>query len=71
MQRLSLHQTHTLCTLHLEPCTLMTVLYFLVPLALILAGASVAAFLWAVRSGQFEDTETPAIRILLDDELEN
>ncbi|MBX2819556.1 MAG: cbb3-type cytochrome oxidase assembly protein CcoS [Rhodothermaceae bacterium] len=49
----------------------MTVLYFLVPLALILAGASVAAFLWAVRSGQFEDTETPAIRILLDDELEN
>lgn len=49
----------------------MTVLYFLVPLALILAGASVAAFFWAVRSGQFEDTETPAIRILLDDELEN
>lgn len=46
----------------------MTVLYFLVPLALILAGASIAAFFWAVRSGQFDDTETPAIRILLDDD---
>ena len=49
----------------------MNVLYFLVPLALLMAGASVAAFFWAVRSGQFEDTETPAIRMLLDDELEN
>lgn len=46
----------------------MTVLYFLVPLALILAGSSIAAFFWAVRSGQFDDTETPAIRILLDEE---
>ena len=46
----------------------MSVLYFLVPLALLLAGIGVAAFLWAVRSGQFEDTETPAIRMLLDDE---
>ncbi len=46
----------------------MTVLYFLVPLALLLAGIGVAAFSWAVRSGQFDDTETPAIRIFLDDE---
>lgn len=49
----------------------MTVLYFLVPLAITLAGVSIGAFFWAVRSGQFEDTETPAIRMLLDDELEN
>jgi cbb3-type cytochrome oxidase maturation protein len=39
---------------------------------LILAGAAVAiaflaAFLWAVRSGQFDDTCTPAIRVLFDD----
>ena len=46
----------------------MNVLYFLVPLALMLAAISVGAFWWAVRSGQFDDTETPAIRILLDDE---
>ena len=48
----------------------MNVLYLLVPIALILAGVSVGAFFWAVRSGQFDDTETPAIRMLLDDEIE-
>lgn len=46
----------------------MTVLYVLIPLALALAGGAVLAFRWAVRDGQFDDTETPAIRILLDDE---
>lgn len=46
----------------------MNVLYLLVPLALVLAGAGVLGFRWAVRSGQFDDTETPAIRMLLDDE---
>lgn len=45
----------------------MNVLYILVPLALALALAGVAAFRWAVRDGQFDDVETPAIRILLDD----
>ncbi len=46
----------------------MNVLYILVPLALVLAGSGVAAFRWAVRSGQFDDTRTPAVRILIDDE---
>jgi len=46
----------------------MNVLFFLVPLAVLRAGAGVAAFLWAVRHGQFDDVETPAIRMLLDDE---
>lgn len=46
----------------------MNVLYLLVPLALVLAGAGVLAFRWAVRSGQFDDTETPALRMLLDEE---
>lgn len=46
----------------------MNVLYFLVPLALLLAGAGIAAFIWAVRNGQFDDVETPAIRMLLDEE---
>ena len=48
----------------------MNVLFVLIPLALLLAGAGVAAFAWAVRSGQFDDVETPAIRMLLDDEPE-
>ena len=46
----------------------MSILYLLVPLALVLAGAGVWGFLWAVRSGQFDDVETPAIRVLLEDE---
>ena len=46
----------------------MNVLYLLIPLALLLAGAAVVAFGWAVRSGQFDDVDTPALRVLLDDE---
>ena len=46
----------------------MSVLYVLVPLALLLAGGMVAAFGWAVRSGQYDDVTTPAVRLLLDEE---
>lgn len=46
----------------------MTVLYVLVPLAILLATGAVAAFLWAARDGQLDDLETPPIRILHDDE---
>jgi cbb3-type cytochrome oxidase maturation protein len=46
----------------------MSILFLLVPLAIVLAGAGVLAFRWAVRSGQYDDVDTPAIRMLLDDE---
>ena len=46
----------------------MTVLYVLVPLALVIASAGVGAFLWATRTGQLDDLETPALRILPDDD---
>lgn len=46
----------------------MIVFYVLTPVALLLAAAGVSAFLWSVRTGQFDDVETPAIRILIDDE---
>ena len=46
----------------------MIVFYVLTPVALLLAAAGVTAFLWSVRSGQFDDVETPAIRMLLDDD---
>jgi len=49
----------------------MNILYFLVPLALLLAGVGVWAFIWSVKSGQFEDVETPSIRMLFDDEDED
>ena len=45
----------------------MTVLYLLIPLALLLAAVGVGAFYWAVQSGQFDDVETPAVRVLFDD----
>lgn len=46
----------------------MNIIYALIPLGLILLVVAVAAFFWAVRSGQFDDLESPAWRILLDDD---
>lgn len=46
----------------------MSVLYLLIPLGLVLLGIAIWAFMWAVRSGQFEDLEGPAHRILMDDD---
>jgi len=43
-------------------------IFVLLPLALLIAGIALALFVWAVRSGQFDDLETPAVRILFDDE---
>ena len=46
----------------------MSVLYVVVPLAILLSGCAVAAFLWAVRGGQFDDVQTPGMRAIHDDE---
>lgn len=46
----------------------MSMLFVLIPLAIVLFAGAVWAFFWAVRSGQFDDLDTPAVRILLDDE---
>jgi cbb3-type cytochrome oxidase maturation protein len=48
----------------------MSVLVFLIPIALILGGAGLGAFFWALKSGQFEDPKGAAERILLDDDLD-
>ena len=45
----------------------MNVIYLLLPLALLLVLVFVIFYLWAVKHEQFEDLETPARRILLDD----
>ena len=45
----------------------MTILLLLIPLSLVLLGAAIWAYAWAVRSGQFDDLETPGIDILADD----
>lgn len=46
----------------------MSILFALIPLAMLLLAFAIWAFFWAVRSGQFDDLDTPAVRILLDDE---
>jgi cbb3-type cytochrome oxidase maturation protein len=45
----------------------MAVIIILIILSILVAGSFLASFIWAVRSGQFEDTDSPAVRILLDD----
>ena len=45
----------------------MSVIYVVLPVALILATISVIAFIWATRRGQFDDMETPRWRMLFDD----
>lgn len=47
----------------------MTILLMLIPISLVLLGIAVYAFIWAVRRGQFEDLDTPALDILVDDEV--
>lgn len=46
----------------------MSVILLLMGASLLVALAFLAWFIWAVRSGQFDDTGTPAMRILMEDE---
>lgn len=46
----------------------MRILLLLVPISLVLLGAAIWAFVWAVRRGQFDDMDTPALDILREDE---
>jgi len=46
----------------------MSVLFILIGASLAVAGGFLAAFLWAVRRGQYEDDYTPSVRILFEDE---
>ncbi len=48
----------------------MTALIYLIPIALFLGGLGLAAFMWALKTGQFDDPDGAAERILLDDDLE-
>ncbi|MEW6157544.1 MAG: cbb3-type cytochrome oxidase assembly protein CcoS [Verrucomicrobiota bacterium] len=45
----------------------MIVIFLLIPLSIVIATCFLAAFIWAVRSGQYEDTCTPSWRLLLED----
>ena len=47
----------------------MNVLLYLVPMALALGLIGLAAFLWSLKSGQYDDVEGAALRVLADDDL--
>ena len=46
----------------------MTILYLLIPLAVVLMAVAIGFFIWTIRSGQYDDLEGPAHRILMDDD---
>ena len=45
----------------------MSVIFLLIPLSIVIAASFLGAFIWAVRSGQYDDTCTPSMRLLLDE----
>jgi len=45
----------------------MSTIYLMIPVTLLIAGGFLLAYIWSVRNGQFEDTTTPAMRMLSDD----
>jgi len=47
----------------------MSVLIFLLPIALALGSIGLAGFLWSLRGGQYEDLDGAALRILTDDDV--
>lgn len=52
----------------LRSAAAMDILYLLIPLSVVLVFVIGAVFWWAVHSGQFDDLEGPAHRILMDDD---
>jgi cbb3-type cytochrome oxidase maturation protein len=46
----------------------LSILYLLIPLAVVLMAVAIGVFIWSIRSGQYEDLEGPAHRILMDDD---
>ena len=45
----------------------MTILFLLIPISVVVALGFLGAFFWAVRDGQYDDTRTPSMRVLLED----
>lgn len=46
----------------------MDIIYILIPLSIFIITVAVAVLFWAIKSGQFEDLDSPAHRILFDDD---
>ncbi len=50
---------------------IMNALYLTIPVAMLMALGALLAFLWSLKSGQYEDIEGPKYRMLFDDEESN
>lgn len=48
----------------------MAIIFFLIGCSVLVALIFLAAFIWANKTGQHDDTYTPSVRILFDDEVE-
>ena len=49
----------------------MNIMFLLIGVSFVVAFVFLVLFIWAVKSGQYDDTFTPSIRILFDDDLES
>lgn len=49
----------------------MNVIFILIAISMLVAGCFLGAFIWAVKSGQYDDDYTPAVRILFEDKIKN
>ena len=47
----------------------MSAIFLLIGISILVAGSFLAAFLWSVKTGQYDDDYTPSVRMLFDDEL--
>ncbi|MBY5494371.1 cbb3-type cytochrome oxidase assembly protein CcoS [Rhizobium ruizarguesonis] len=48
----------------------MNMLIYLIPIALVMGGVGLTAFLWSLKSGQYDDLQGAAWRVLADDEID-
>jgi cbb3-type cytochrome oxidase maturation protein len=49
----------------------MSILFFLAVVAILVAGGFLAAFIWATKDGQYDDTYTPSVRMLFDNPVKS
>jgi cbb3-type cytochrome oxidase maturation protein len=47
----------------------MSVIFFLIIIGIVVAGGFLAAFIWSVKSGQYDDSYTPSVRMLFDNHI--
>ncbi len=49
----------------------MNIIFILILVSMVVAGVFLAAFFWSVKSGQYEDTYTPSVRMLFEEGVQD